>query len=288
LKALQFFTQALAMEPDNAVLRALLANVNINLAGSGYLTIQECFARARAEAEKAIALDDHLADGYTALGRIKQVYDWDWVGAEADYEKAYELDSSNADVIHRKASFARTLGKFDESIALFHKAINTDPVNVKHYMSLGIAYENAHRFEEAKSQFRKALELIPGYRSAHSFIGAAYLFQGKPDSAMMEIQREIHPIWKASYLPAANYALGNKAEADKLLQEFITTHQVDWAFQIAQNYAYRGDGDKTFFWLERAYEQHDGGLPELKGDPFFDKIKNDPRYLVFMKKMKLM
>lgn len=288
IKGIGFFNQGLALDSDNAQLRASLANAWQNMAGSEYISMTEGIAKARAEAERAIALDDHLPDGYLARGRIKQVYDWDWMGAEADYQKAFELDPENANVIHRKASLARTLGKFDEAISLFHKAINTDPVNTGHYSSLGIALVNARQFEEAKRQFRKVLELNPDYRSTHIFIGCIYIFQEKPDSALMEIQHETDETWRACYLPLANYANGRKAEADKGLQDFIAQHQVDWSYQIAQNYAWRGDADKTFYWLERAYIQSDSGLPEMYGDPIFDKIKNDPRYLVFMKKMKLM
>lgn len=287
IKSLGFFNQGLALDPENAPLRASLAEACIKLSGT-YLEVKEGIAKARTEAERAIALDDQLPDGYLALGRIKQIYDWDWTGAEADYQKAFALDSENADVIHRKASLARTLGKFDEAISLFHKAITMDPVNIRHYASLGITLVNSMQFEEAKRQYRKALELNPAYAYVHACIGYIYIFQGKTDSALLEIQREPDEIWRACYLPVANYARGHKAEADKGLHELINAHQDNWAFQIAQNFAWRGDADKTFYWLERAYQQRDSGLPEMYGDPFFNNVKNDPRYLVFMKKMKLM
>ena len=288
VKAMDFFNQGLALDPDNAPLNASLANAYVKLASTPYIAMTTAIERARSAAEKSIVLNDHIPDGFLARGRIKQSHDWDWAGAEADYQQAFLLDPENGDVIHRKASLARTLGKFEEAIALFQKAIATDPVNIKHYSSLGLTLKNARQFEAAKIQFRKVLELNPSYKSANADLAYIYLFQGKLDSALLEIQLEQDETWKASYLPVINYEMGNRAAADQLLNDLIAAYQDDWAYQIAQNYAWRNDADKAFYWLNRAYVQHDGGLAEMYGDPFFDKIKDDQRYTDFMKKMKLM
>ncbi|MEO6168562.1 MAG: adenylate/guanylate cyclase domain-containing protein [Chitinophagales bacterium] len=288
VKALGFLNEGLTLDPNNAPLHAALSSAYTLLASTSYMNMTEGIEKARSEAKKAITLNSHIPDGYLALGKIKQSYDWDWTGAEADYQQAFLLDPENGDVIHRKASLARTLGKFEEAISLFQKAISKDPVNIKHYSSMGLTLKNARQFEAAQEQFRKVLELNPAYKSTHADLAYIYIFQGKPDSAFLEIQLEQDVNWKASYLPLVEYALGNKASADVQLNKLVVEYQDDWAYQIAQNYAWRGDADKAFYWLDRAYVQRDGGLAELYGDPFFDKLKDDTRYTSFMKKMKLM
>jgi tetratricopeptide (TPR) repeat protein len=144
------------------------------------------------------------------------------------------------------------------------------------------------QLEEAKKQYHKVLELQPATSYMHASLGFIYILQAKYDSAVSEIQREPDDIWRLSYLPIVSYAKGDISESDKELEEFIANYHENWGYQIAQNYAFRGDADKTFYWLEQAYNLHDSGLSELFGDPFFNKIKTDPRFTAFMKKMKLM
>jgi adenylate cyclase len=287
LKALELFNKAYALDPGNAKISALLSNVYADLSNTSYYSTNEGYAKAKIAAERAVKLDSRLSEGYLATGRIKQKIEQDWTGAAADFDRAYELDPENGAVIHRKASLLRTLGKYDEAINLFLKLTELDPVNTKAFSSLGITYTNARRYEEAKRTFHILLELSPEYQFAHAALSSIYLFQGKPDSAMLEIKLEPDSGWKAAYLSLVNYELGNKQQAEKEFQELITNGEYDWAYQIAENYAWRGNADQAFYWLERAYEQRDGGLDEILGNPFFDTIRGDPRFKAFLKKMKL-
>lgn len=287
LKALELLNKAYALEPGNAKISVLLSNVYADLTNTSYYGTIEGYAKAKLFAERAIKLDSKLADGWLAEGRIKQKYEQDWEGAAADYNRAYELDPENGAIIHRRASLFRTLGKYDESIRLFQKLTEIDPVNTRAFSSLGITYVNARRYEDAIKQFRNALELSPDYPFTHSAISIVYLVQGKTDSALQEIRLEPDSGWRAVYLALINFELGNKAESDKQLREFIATGAEDWAYQIAENYAWRNDADKAFYWLDRAYDQRDGGLDEILGNPLFDKIRDDPRFDVLLKKMKL-
>lgn len=287
LKALELFNKAYDLEPGNAKISALLSSVYGHLSTTSYYSSNEGYVKAKIAAERAVRLDSNLSDGYLATGRIKQKFELDWTGAAADFDKAYKLDPENGDVIHRKASLLRSLGNYDEAIDLFQKLTELDPVNTKTFSSLGITYINARRFEEATRAFHVLLELSPEYLYAHSALSTIYLFQGKPDSALLEIQLEPDSGWKAAYLSLINFELGNKQEAEKELQEFIAGREYDWALQIAENYAWRGNADQAFYWLERALEQRDGGLDEILGNPFFDSIRGDPRFKVFLKKMNL-
>lgn len=287
LKALELFNKAYAIEPGNAKISALLSGVYADLTNTSYYATIDGYTNAKLAAERAIKLDSKLADGWLAEGRLKQKYEQDWEGAAADYNKAYELDPENGAIIHRRASLLRTLGKYDEAIALFKKLTEIDPVNTRAFSSLGITYVNAGHYDAAVKQFRNALELSPEYPFAHAAISMVYLVQGKTDSALHEIRLEPDSGWRSAYHALINFELGNKTQADKELQAFIAAGADDWAYQIAENYAWRNEADKAFYWLERAHNQRDGGLDEILGNPLFDKIREDPRFDVLLKKMKL-
>ena len=105
--------------------------------------------------------------------------------------------------------------------------------------------------------------------------------------ALAEMQKEPEPVWRGYGMALTYHALGKKKEADAALAEYIEKFQNEWAFQVAEIYAYRGETDKAFEWLARAYKQRDGGLAEMKSDPLLRNLHNDPRWPVFLKKMKL-
>ncbi len=286
-KAISLYNTALAIDADDARLWAMLSQAYINLSGSDKLGKVEGIIKARQCAEKAIALDPDMPNGYVARGRIKQIYDWDWAGSDEDYQKAFMLDPYNAAIIHRRASLARTLGRFDEAIPLYRKAIELDPLSAGTHNSFAITLMNANRLDEAKQQFIKVLELNPQFGGCYKMISSIYLLEGKNDSAYIELQMETDPAWKAALIPMVYYSLGRKAEADAALKEFISKYQEDWSYQIAENFAWRHDYNNAFIWLERAYSTRDGGLAEMKGSPLLKGIENDPRYSAFMKKMGL-
>ena len=114
-----------------------------------------------------------------------------------------------------------------------------------------------------------------------------HLARSKPQEALAEMQMEQEPIWRGQGLALAYHAAGQKKEADAALAEYVDKYQNEASFQIAEIYAYRGETDKAFEWLERAYKQRDGGLSQMKGDPLLRSLEPDPRYAAFLKKMKL-
>jgi tetratricopeptide (TPR) repeat protein len=129
--------------------------------------------------------------------------------------------------------------------------------------------------------------LNPQHPATHSNLGLIYLAQSKPEEALAEMQKEHEPFWRIHGLALAYHALGKKKEADAALSAIIKEYQNDSAFQIAEIYAYRGEADRAFEWLERAYKQRDTGLSQMKGDPLLRNVEHDPRYTAFLKKMKL-
>jgi TolB-like protein/Tfp pilus assembly protein PilF len=252
-----------------------------------YVPVDMGYPKARQEAEKALAIDTNLARAYSRMGWIKQNYDWDWTGADESYKRALQLEPRNAGIISGASNLASTLGRFDEAIKLQRRSIEIDPVSAGGYFNLGNYTLYAGLYNESMAAYRKCLEMNPQFPGVHMGIGRVYLFIGKPDSALAEMNRETEPVWHSYGLALVYYTLGRTKEADDELAAFIKEDQNDGAFQIAEIYAWRGKKDKAFEWLERAYNQRDGGLAEMKGDPLLRNIEKDPHYTAFLKKMKL-
>jgi serine/threonine protein kinase/Tfp pilus assembly protein PilF len=286
-KAIGYYEEGLQIDPNYARAWAGLSEVHSRQADIGYVPVDEGYAKARKEAEKALELDPNLAEAHARMGWIKMTYDWDWVGADAAYKRALQLEPGNADVVRGAASLAFTLGHFDEAIRLDRRAIELDPLRVAAHYNLGVHAYYAGRLDEAEATFRKALELNPQFPFAHFNLGRIYLARSKPDEALAEMQKEPQPVLRAEGLGLAYHAAGMKSEADAPLAEEIEKDQEGGAFQIAEVYAFRGETDKAFEWLERAYKQRDGGLSQMKGDPLLRNIEKDPRYRAFLQKMKL-
>jgi tetratricopeptide (TPR) repeat protein len=140
---------------------------------------------------------------------------------------------------------------------------------------------------EAETAIRKSLELNPVYANAYYTLARIQLAQGKLPEALESIQKESDEFWRTMGLPLVYDKLNRKAESNAALKELIKTYAVESAYQIAEAYAYRGEKDKAFEWLERAYQQRDGGLTEMKVSLLLKSLHSDARWLPFLKKMKL-
>ncbi len=264
-----------------------LSEVRRRQAGSGYVPTDEGYAKARKEAERALELDPNLAEAHAQMGWIKRAFDWDWTGADAAYKRALELEPGNADVVGGAARLAAALGRFEEAITLDRRAIDLDPLSIPTHSYLGFHAYRARRWEEAEAAFRKVLDLNPRYPSAHTYLGRICLERSKTEEALAEMQKEQEPAYRGLGLALAYHAAGKKKEADAALSEYVQKFQNEAAFQIAEIYAYRGETDKAFEWLGRAYKQRDGGLSGMKGDPLLRSLERDPRWPAFLQKMKL-
>jgi TolB-like protein/Tfp pilus assembly protein PilF len=286
-KAIGYYEQALRIDPNYARAWVGLSMVHTYQAAYGHVPMDLGIDKARKEVQKAVDLDPDLAEAHAQTGWIKMLHDWDWAGADAALQKARELEPANADVVRRAALLAGALGRFDESIALNLRAIELDPLRSATYNNLGIVAYYAGRFDQAERAARKALELNPQVSGAHAALGRVYLAQSRLPESLTEMQKETDPVWREQGLALVYHATGKNKEADDALAEFIEKNQDAWAYQVAEIYAYRGEIDKAFEWLERAYKQRDGGLSEIKGDPLLRNLERDPRYTAFLKKMKL-
>ena len=286
-KAAGFFEQAVQLDPSYAKARLGLGWVRFSQASSGYIPEKEGFENARDAANQALALDPNGGEAHTLLGEIKREYDWNWTGADKEYKQALELEPGSATVIRGAANMAKTLGRLDEAIRLNIRAIQIDPLSPNGYHNAGIALYNAGRYDEAAARLNAELALAPENEFVHGMLCEVYLAQSRPREALAEAQKEKYLPIRLQGLAMAYHALGRKADADTNVAELLSKFQKDAPYLMAEVYAFRGEEDRAFEWLERAYQAHDSGLNELKGDPLLKSLERDSRYAPFLEKMGL-
>ncbi len=275
-----YFEEAIKLDKSYARAWAGLAESRNGQAGDGRPDSMQVFALARAAAQQALSLDDHLAEAHAAMAWIQQNADGNWAAADASYKKARELDPGNAVVLSHAAIIARILGHLDEAMDLDRQALQLDPLRAGGYYNAGVNLYYAGRDDEAAAAFQKVLQLVPGFGMAHCWLGRVYLAQSRPREALDEMEKEIHPALRIFGPTLAYYALGRKQESDASLAQFLSKFP-NAAIQIAQMYAFRGETERAFEYLERAKSE------QMRGDPLLKKIEHDPRYATLLKNMGL-
>lgn len=286
-KAIDFYTRALAIDSTDARVWGNLANAISRQSWQNYIDQNTGYEKARHAALKAISLDNKYATGYLELADIKLYHDFDWKGAEEAYHMALSLEPGNAEIINGLGDVQQPLGRWKEAEQLYKRSILLNPLKPITHMNLGNSLTSAGRLEEAILSFKKVLELNPQHQRAHLYQGRNYLLMGKPELALTEMQQENLEIFKAFGLVLVYYALGRKKEDDEMLKGFIDKYQNNWSYLLAQLYAFRGEKDAAFAWLETAYNKKDSWLFWFNGDPLLKNLENDPRHAAFLKKMNL-
>jgi len=289
-KAIALFEQALAIDSADARVWADLAQAHWDKSFNYYdssVNLEAEGAKVRQEAEKAVALDDICPEAHRILGQVRLIVDWDWQGADAEFKRTRELDPNNVNNIQSMAMLAVTLGRLDEALTLMRKSLDLDPVNPFSYRIYGYALMELNRFDEALASWHKALDLNPQTANIHICLGWIFIRQGKPEQALEEMRLEPDPAWRTYGLVLAYADAGREKEADAALKELIREYKGWLPLNIAEVYAWRGQADKSFEWLEEAFRLRDGGLIQMKTDFWLRKLKSDPRYVQFLKKMNL-
>jgi tetratricopeptide (TPR) repeat protein len=283
-KAIGYYRQALDLDPDYALAWAGLSRAHATQGGFFWSPVAEGFNKARDAAQRALELGPDLAEAHAALGEIFIFYDWEWHRADESLRRALELAPGNARIIRSMAILAGVLGRLDEAIALLRQAAALDPLAVPLHRSLGRRCYSAGLLDEAEAAAKKALELGG---SSHHLLGLVRLEQGRVDEALKEFQQDENDAFRLLGLTLVQHARGLPAESHAALTELIDKDADGAAFQIAEAYAYRGETELAFEWLERAYMQRDGGLSMMKIEPLLHRLHDDPRWRPFLKKMGL-
>jgi TolB-like protein/DNA-binding winged helix-turn-helix (wHTH) protein/Tfp pilus assembly protein PilF len=286
-KALAYTDTAIKLDEKYGPAWALRSSVLNMMAEFGQTEITEGFRRARDDAERAIALDPTLASAYLALATTQIYCDWDWDAANTSLTKAAALEPGSVEVFRIRSYLSRISGNPDQAIKLYEQAVALDPLRTNSYSGLGYVLYVAGRYDEAHATLQKALDLNPQVTYVHLTLGKILIAEGRPQQALAEIEKEPSEWGKLTGQVLTYHAFGHDKDSNAALASLIAKYDTDAAFQIAEVYAYRGEPDKSFEWLEHAYKQRDPGLPEIKSDPLFKNLHQDPRYTELLKRMRL-
>lgn len=288
---IDYFQQAIEIDPSYALAYVGLGEANRSLALAGEQSPTEYLPRSKAAAAKAVELDDTLAECHTALGVTNFWLDWDWSAAEAQYKRALELDPNNSGAHIFYAHLLSNTGRHAEAIVEARRARELDPLSPFVGSLEGQFLLHAGQTDEALDRLQKTFDLDPAFYFPHMIAASAYIEKGSYGEAISESRRanDLSPNQTNSETFEA-YALaksGKRDEARKILEALLKLSETRFVppYHIAFIYQGLGETDKTFEWLEKAYQQRDPKMAFLLVEPKWKNLHNDPRFIDLLKRM---
>jgi tetratricopeptide (TPR) repeat protein len=292
-KAIGFFQQAIAREPNYALAYSGLADSYVLLGSRSFMQPKEAFYRAKTEAIKALALDNMLPEAHAAPAFAGLYYDWEWAETEREFRRAIELNPNYTNAHHWYSHFLITQGRFEESLAESKKCIELDPLDPGMRVHLGEHFLYARRYEEAISQLLKAIEMDASRYRAHDDLGRAYEQKGMHAQALAEFKQAVSTSDQSSAMLAslaAGYAASMELhDALRIVRRLKMASQNEYvpAYSMAEVHAVLGDKDEAFAWLGKAYKERSSALVYLKVEPRLDGLRSDVRFQDLVRRMRL-
>jgi TolB-like protein len=286
-QAASYFQRALSLDPMFADAASGIAIAYDNLGEFGAMPPAVAFAQARRAAEQALELDPNNAIAHAMLGNIHVVYDWDWSGAEAEFKLARALAPNDSFILLLAGQQALIVGRWDDAVKLLDASLQLDPLNPSAYEVLNLVQIRRRRLDEAEAAIRRTLEISATYSFAHFSLGVVQLVGGKSELALGEFLKEPDERTRLLGSSIAYTAMRRNTDADRALKLWRQSAASDFPYSTATIYAFRGESDEAFKWLDRAYAQKDARLPFIKGEPLLEILEGDPRYKAILKKMNL-
>ena len=287
-RAVQALQQALAIDPEYAPAWSSLSFSISRLEFYGGLPRDEAVALAMDALDKALEIDDQLVSAWTGLAWMKKTVFWDWQGARAALDKAVQLEPNSDLIIGTAASIASTFGEHDTAIELFERGAELNPLSLSTLTALGNRYVTVGRYAEARTQYERVLALNPEYPATGVSIADTYLYEGRPEEALANLTGLPDGTRFRRVKAAALFDMGETQKAQVALDEFLEMpSRKDGPLPVAVLYAWRGENDEAFEWLEMALEQRIPSLSNILMSPALARLRDDPRYPIFLEKMDL-
>jgi len=285
--AIEAIKAALVLEPDYVEAWASLSVAYLTQTQSGYRDIDEGIALARDAIDRALAIDPDRPSVLARLASIQNSFDWDWKNAEKTIQKALEKDPSDARVLGAAGSIAGNLGRGEESLAYYQRILDQDPLDLINLYNTADSLHRLGRLEDARAAYGKLLELNPEDWGSHTQVAIILLQQDKPQEAWRELELEVDPQQQEYGRILALPALDRSEEVEQRLAEFIEQNQSWASFLIASIYAWHGNVESAFTWLEQAYQQHSGLISGILMDPTLTALHDGPRWSDLLERMNL-
>ena len=284
--AAEEFQKAITLDPGYANAYAMLSIARARGADVAPSQTQraEEIKQALATIDHALTLAPDLALAYSRRGYLRYSRAWDWQGAAADFKQALTLDPNNAELLSFYSQSLFFSGRQTEAIAMARKATVIDPLSLEIWNNLGLLLFCSGQDAEARLAWQHALDINPGARWPNYLMGYLDLKEGKIESARTHFRDTDEP-FRLTGTALLEHTLGHAPESEQALDALKTKYAAGSGFQIAAVYAWRGEKDRAFEWLDRSYDQRDSGMQRLRYDPTIASVHNDPRFAALVNKM---
>lgn len=285
LKSIDYFRQALNLDPEYARGWAELGRAYSIEAGRGWVDVEQGFKLSREATERALLLEPELAEGYAQLGRIQLAHDWDFQGAEKSFQRAIELAPGSASVLDGASILEYKLGRFEKAIELSRRVLVQDPLSAAFWHNLGLTYHSAELLKESENAFKKSLEIVSQRFVTSALLALVLMEQGKIAESLAQAEAEPDEFWRIWAQTIIFYLSGEREKSDDLLQEILTQFVAGNEYQIAEIYAMRGGKKESFYWLEQALAKRDAGMTHAKVNPRFKNLHTEKEWEKLLEKI---
>jgi TolB-like protein/DNA-binding winged helix-turn-helix (wHTH) protein/Tfp pilus assembly protein PilF len=288
--AVDYFQRAVQRDPQYAQAYVGLAFTYELLGSYEVLRPDKSYPLALQFANKALELDDTLSDAYSARASAETNYEFNWVAADRDFQRAIALDPSSAFAHHQYGEYFTSIGNAERAIAELKIARELDPLSLPLFNAIGRMYREAHQYDEALKQCKQSLVLDANFSMGHWCVGQVYLAKRQYAEATSELRKANElgttPLIVAD-LGCVYAAWGKKTEARAILHSLQSKSQFNYVspYLIASIYSQLGEKDEAFKWLERAYDARD--ISFAVADPMMDPLRSDPRFADLIRRLKL-
>jgi serine/threonine protein kinase/tetratricopeptide (TPR) repeat protein len=283
-RAIAAYKEAIALDPNYAAAYAGLSFTETAIGASTQDAAR--FALARDAAEIALQLAPQLVDAYRARAQFR-LETLDFAGARADSETALSLAPGESTVQSLYGVQTAAFGNIPQAITAMKRAIDLDPLSGYAWANVGLLQTMTHDYPAARQSIQRALAVNPAADAFHFALGQLNLLQGRLTEAQAEFQKQGAEANRRMGVAMVEHATGHDKLSQAALKELIAKNAGDSAYQVADVYAWRGEKDKAFEWLQRAYQQRDSGLNGIAWDPLLSSLNDDPRYGALLKQLGL-
>jgi TolB-like protein/DNA-binding winged helix-turn-helix (wHTH) protein/Flp pilus assembly protein TadD len=291
-KSIDYFQQAIRLDPDYALAYVGLADSYLVLKSLSLITAHEAHVQAVAALERALQIDERLGEAHSSLAWVRFAYDWNWSEAESEFKRAIELQTNDATTHQWYAEFLSSMGRVDESLEEIQRALKLEPASPIINVIAAQTYFFARQYDRAIEQCRKTLELDPNFYIAHDYLGWSYEKKGMFSEAIASFRkaRQLeNTTLQLCELGNAYAVSGNKEGARGVIREVTASsrgeHAPRHSYRMARIYSALHEAEPAFDWLEQAFNEREENLVWVKVDPHLDNLRSDPRFTEVMRRV---
>lgn len=284
-QVIELLQQSLKIEPNNPSAWTTLGWTYADQVGRGIRPREEGMQLALDAVNKAVAIDPDDIGAHMTLGWFSLFYENDLAAAARYFETGLALEPADLGLLNGSSVLLKSLGRLEEANSVQQFIVARDPINISALGNLGWSYIALGLADEALAVLNTLRRLAPGNFGLNMSLATALLLKDEPQAALETSQIDSHEPSRLIGLAMAHHALGHKLESDAALAELIDKHETGWSYNIAYVFAYRGETNQAFDWLDKAVEYKDSGLAEIPTTIEFASIRDDARWLPFLESL---